>query len=610
MSEIAVPIPPGSVPAGAPLWLSADAGQWVRARPAVWARPLWSVLALVAAVVWAVAVEPVPVCSEAAPCGPDWTGMMQVGLAAGLVYWLARLPELALIAAPALAVAVVLVELPDAGLVVRAANVAVVAALVFGWTASRERLAARRRQRELAERAARARHLLPEALGPLRRGIPPIAAGLILCAVAAGAMVQGFRAIHADEQHAARAKPTAAEVVSRQEESLRLRTDDARRLTVGTPYPEDYRVGSTVTVLEDGSWQRLAAEPYDALGWQLLLLAAGLPGISLLTAGAVARRRAAVLRGAPVPVLRVLERVDTEGRTWLYAADDTSASTPLGTCFVTPAVHEASDHEAPDDETRDDPDTRTREAVLFGAPYDGGELALLTTDENAHPVVHRTVGPIRPPRIRTGLFPEPPVMDVTGASPEQRRPTDRVAATLTATERCRNWGPGPRSRAAGLALAAVMAVACGTFARTLAREGFAWETVLMPAVLGWIGPTATVLNWRVTADNAGLWLTGAWKTRHVPWERLRAVRRDQEGTARITMDDGSTWTLTGTGAPGIERRLRLRPSHVRMVEEVAALHAHPDLRPREASTRREHGLPLGPALLVLVVLAAAVACFV
>ncbi|MEU9602438.1 hypothetical protein AB0E06_37305 [Streptomyces sp. NPDC048109] len=73
-------------------------------------------------------------------------------------------------------------------------------------------------------------------------------------------MVQGFRGIQADEQHAGRARPTAVEVVSGREEAIRVRTDDARHVTVSAAfYPEDYRIGSTVTVLEDGSWQRLAA---------------------------------------------------------------------------------------------------------------------------------------------------------------------------------------------------------------------------------------------------------------------------------------------------------------------------------------------------------------
>ncbi|MCZ9355155.1 hypothetical protein NGM36_36330 [Streptomyces mutabilis] len=40
-----------------------------------------------------------------------------------------------------------------------------------------------------------------------------------------------------------------------------------------------------------------------------------------------------------------------------------------------------------------------------------------------------------------------------------------------------------------------------------------------------------------------------------------------------------------------------------MTEEVTALHTHPQLRPTEPSTVREHGLPLGPVLVLVVVLA-------
>jgi hypothetical protein len=92
VSETPVPIPSGSVPMGTPAWSSADAARWAQAGPASWARPVWSVPALLVTVVWAIAVEPVPRCSDAAPCGPDWNGMVQVGLAVGLLYWLVRLP--------------------------------------------------------------------------------------------------------------------------------------------------------------------------------------------------------------------------------------------------------------------------------------------------------------------------------------------------------------------------------------------------------------------------------------------------------------------------------------------------------------------------------------
>ncbi|MGW0633136.1 hypothetical protein [Streptomyces sp. NPDC002758] len=49
-----------------------------------------------------------------------------------------------------------------------------------------------------------------------------------------------------------------------------------------------------------------------------------------------------------------------------------------------------------------------------------------------------------------------------------------------------------------------------------------------------------------------------------------------------------------------ERLLRLRPSYARMVEEITALHAHPELRPIEQSPPRSQDRPLGPALVLLV----------
>jgi hypothetical protein len=41
-----------------------------------------------------------------------------------------------------------------------------------------------------------------------------------------------------------------------------------------------------------------------------------------------------------------------------------------------------------------------------------------------------------------------------------------------------------------------------------------------------------------------------------------------------------------------------------MVEEVTALHAHPELRPAESVPPRDRGFPLGPVLLVLTILVA------
>ncbi|MEU5533612.1 hypothetical protein [Streptomyces sp. NPDC020362] len=52
--------------------------------------------------------------------------------------------------------------------------------------------------------------------------------------------------------------------------------------------------------------------------------------------------------------------------------------------------------------------------------------------------------------------------------------------------------------------------------------------------------------------------------------------------------------------PRAQRHLKLRPSYVRIAEKVTALHAHPDRRPIVQCSPREHGLPLGPVLLLTV----------
>lgn len=372
-------------------------------------------LALLATVVAAIAVEPVPVCSEAVPCGPDWIGMVQMGLAVGLLYWYARLPELTLVAVPVLAVIVAWEELLSAGWASRAANLAVIAALGFGWAAAWTRLGARQRQRRLIEGTARAEQRRVELAGPLKRGAILIAAGLVLCAVAVGAIVLGLRAVHVYEGQAARATRTEGEVTGRTDMSLRVRTDDGRRITVDALFPEDYSLGTTVAVLEDEGWRRLAAEPYDAFVWQLLALAGGLPGLSLLTTGLLARRRAAALHHGPVPALGVLERLDHEGRTWAYAADDAAGSTPLFACTCVPVLPDADadpdeelgaeiDDMGDIDDIDDVPITRTRlrEAVMLGVPYEGAELAFITSGADGTPEVTRTIGPVRMPRPGEG----------------------------------------------------------------------------------------------------------------------------------------------------------------------------------------------------------------
>ncbi|MGW0967687.1 hypothetical protein [Streptomyces sp. NPDC002516] len=605
-----IPAPPQlpSVPADAGVWSSDEAARWSHARPAPWARPLWSVLALLITVVWAIAVAPDPPCTDAAPCGADWLGMTETGLAVGLLYWLARLPEVTLVAAPVLAAIVARLELPDAGPDSLAANLCVLAALAFGWAAAVERLAARCRQRNLAEAAATARHPVPGPLAPLRRGLTLMGAGLVLLAVAAFSAAEGIAGVHDDSRHTDRAVRTAAKVVGRDDESVRVRTDDGRLLRLDSLSPEDYRLGGTSAVLEDGSWRRLVAEPYDATGPQLGLLAAGLPGLSLLVTGLLARRRAAALRRGPVPVLRVLERMDGDGVLWIYAGDDTAARRPVLTAgFVTEVSREGERGRArPRGEEEPAPrgPVRTgageamvpREAVVFGAPRDGGDLLLVTALRDGGRTVVRTSGPVRPPRPGR----EPEADPETKARAAAGAVAAAVPATLITTGRPLSWGPGHLGRSVGAALALVAIVGAAANARTLVTDGFGVKAALYVLfLLSWLATAAQLLNWRVTADSSGLWLSGGWKLRYLPWEHLRSAGYTRDGGVEIGMPDGDDWRLPGLGLPKLEQRFGRNPSYVRMTEEVAALRDHPELRPAEAVSGRGRGVPLGPALLVL-----------
>ncbi|MEV6191106.1 hypothetical protein AB0M19_01780 [Streptomyces sp. NPDC051920] len=645
---IPAPIPSRSAPADTPVWSAGEAARWLRLRHARWAHPLWSVLALLVTVVWAIAVAPDPPCTDAAPCGADWPGMVEMGLAVGLLYWLARLPELTLVAAPALAVVVARLELPDAAPDSLAANLCVLAALGFGWAGALERLAARRRQRGLVAEATGVRHPVPDRVAPLRRGMIPIAAGLVLVAVAAFFVARGLAGVRDDERHAERADRTVAKVVGHDEESVRVRTHDGRRLTLDSLAPEDHRTGSAVSVLEDGSWRRLASEPYDAMGPQFVVLAAGLPGLSLLVTGLLARRRGAALRRGPVPVLRVLERMDDDGVVWIYAGDDPAGRRPvLGAPFVAdapgtvehgpahpegaesgPARLTDGEHKsalASDTDTDTDGDgdgdgdggqgedqdyglkeqfraaRRPGEAVLFGSPHEGGELLLVTTPRDGEPAVLRTSGPVR--MLRPGDEPVyPPKREADIATGGVRGAAATVPATLITTGRPLSWGPNALARAGGAVVALIVVANVAFNARDLVTDGIGVKEVLFTLVLlSWLGLAAELLNWRVTADSSGVWLTGWWKVRHVPWDRLGPVRYMKDGSAETRLPDGTGWRLSGLGVSKLERRLGFNPSCARMAEEVNALRHHPELRPTEPASRRARGLPLGPALFVLTV---------
>lgn len=564
-------------------------------------------------VIAAMVLEPERPCTLADPCGPDWLGMIQMGLAVVQLLWYVRLPELALVSGPVLAAVVAMEEFPLSA-ASDAANTAVIVALAFGWAASWQRLALRGRQRRLAELAtAGARHPLPEDIGPLRRGCVPVAAGLVLCAVAGLAVGLGLRGVHEDEQRAAKAESVSAVVIGHGEDTLRVRASDGTKRTVDAASPEDYDTDSAVTVLSDGDWSRLAAEPYDAFGWQLLTLAAGLPGLTFLATGVLARRRAAALRRGPTPVLRVLQRVDHNVDTWLYAADDTAGRTPLLRCLAYPDLddragaggppfdkYEDGDEVEDEDEYEDEPtlDTRLREAVLYGPPCDAGELVIVTAGPDGERVVLVTTGPARLPKADQRPLLEEPVEGRV----DRRDPAlvERTAVSMRPVDRPVRWGPGLFTRCVALSGVVFVAAVIKFGLDDVRADGLGWHVLPLLGLAFTPGVLAILLNWRVTADRSGLWLAGAYKVRQVTWEELGAVACT-DGVLEIRRAGGETWSLS-LGWPWMERRLRLRPSYVRAMEEISAMHAHPELRPADESPARDHGLPLGPVLAVLCVL--------
>ncbi len=60
---------------------------------------------------------------------------------------------------------------------------------------------------------------------------------------------------------------------------------DGRTHRFETASPEDFPVGSRVDVVVDGDWAALVAEPYDAVGWELLAVAGSVAGLAFLANG-------------------------------------------------------------------------------------------------------------------------------------------------------------------------------------------------------------------------------------------------------------------------------------------------------------------------------------
>ncbi|MCH0539368.1 hypothetical protein I3F58_07295 [Streptomyces sp. MUM 203J] len=633
MNTPPVPLPAERIPPGTAEWRSADARRWLAAVPAPWAHPLWATGALAAATVWTMESGPEQPCTTASPCGAeDWLGFAFFAVLLLTFYWLWRQPRLALAGLGGL-LAAFLVGGDDAGDVVAdPSGLGFTAALAFAAAGLGHRLSAAARQRALAREAAGPVVApLPDAARGFRRGRVSLVLAALLLASAGYGYWQVTDEIAAYEERAARLVPVTAEVTANrvnddEVDVLTLDTGSLGTRTVETLYPGDFPVGSRVDVLVDGDWTRLVAEPYDTVDGELLTLAALVAGLGFFANGVDGRSRAERLRRGPLPVLKVLVREgEDDGRVWVYAADDPTGARPLlhfHTLYASDGEEDEEEDADGEGDAREglrrlgailkgeEPPAPLREAVLYGVPYAGAELAFVAREDedDAEVSVECSVTAVKPvvPKLLTGRAPRPE-RKVPGSPSDGRpahgrttppqRPIQEIAAGMAPTAAPRVWSAHGMSRAVGLCLLAFQ----GGSIWGIVDDGLSWSWLLLPLTVPWLTKSvSTALGWRVTADRDGVWITGPWRVRHLPWDAVAAVWHKEDGI-RIDPVKGERIGLSPTGWSWLERRLGREPHAQRTADELRALLYDQGLRPLEEAGPGQQGMPLGPVLVAVSV---------
>lgn len=373
-------------------------------------------------------------------------------------------------------------------------------------------------------------------------------------------------------------------------------------------------------------------------------------GCTSLFSGRLVRRRAAALRGAPVPVLRVLVRDAANGDVEVFAADDTAALRPL-LAVSTEEWYEGEDDEEDrrlSDEERaelldsiendggdvDQPGP-LREAVLYGAPYDGGELVIVSAPEDTdgetpveafegapaeareeafgdapgdsaddETVVESSIGPVRAlseRAVRLRVRAEKIRARRTAALADRRAAAAAVTAERLGSGAVRHWRAGRLDWSVcllGVLWAAVLVL----------DESGGWRYI-PGAVIGLIGAVMLpgMAAWRITADREGLWLNGTLKPRHIAWDHLMTVKVEggqlKIGSRRSRF--GGAWTAYAPRWARLERRFGLIHPYEKVAAELTAMWRNPELRPTEESAHREQGRALWPLGLLLALVWAA-----
>ncbi|PVC65081.1 hypothetical protein DBP15_21765 [Streptomyces sp. CS065A] len=608
-------MPAEHIPSGTAAWRTPDAQRWLGAVPARWAHPLRAVLPLVVSMVWYMAASPVAPCTSAEPCGTDWPGLGMMVVLVLTPYWVWRQPRLALVGLAAGLVGFA----EDGGFTASFGEPYALAyplSAAFTTAGIVHRLTLAGRQRALAlEAAGPVEQPLPAAARTFRRGRFSFGLAVLMLAVAGFGYWQAQQLADAYEERAAGATHLTGRVVAHEEDDdgndiLKVLAEE-RTHRFATAVPEDFPVDSRVGIVVDGDWAALVAEPYDAVGWELLALIGTAAALAFFANAVDGRTRSARLRRRPLPVLRVLVREDHEdGRTWVFAADDPEALRPILHFHSLHAFEEDEEEDGdgraadPVDLTKvrqilsgDDPPPPLREGVLYGVPYAGAEVALAARLDADEPevVVECSVTAVKPaaPGPVTRRPGRPRRKNV-------QRPLEEVVAAMTPGTGLRVWKAHGFSRGVvGLGLLVVQ----GGGIWAMVDDGPSWHWWWLPLGLPWlVSAVATALTWRITADRDGLWVTGAWRVRRVAWDAITSVRDAGDGIRVGTGEGHPDVELSPTGWPWLERRLGREPYAVRAAGEARALVLRPELRPTEEAPTARQGTPVGPPLVAVSVL--------
>ncbi|WP_189782381.1 hypothetical protein [Streptomyces capitiformicae] len=546
-------LPESAVPEGCHSWGGERVRAWAKAQPPVWVPVRTrSIHVLAVAVVgllcglWLANLVDVPP-------GPAALFSLQ------LVWTLVR-PEVVRVSAP-----VLFFVLAWYGGSRDVATLVATLAVTATWAMAEIRMSARRTQRQWALAAAEGvMASLPDGVGPLRRGRFLVGLGLVP-AVLGGVLVF---------------------------------------------------FGSGLDVAADRLEATLA-------GWFVVGL-----GVTSVLSGWLGRRRAAALRGAPVPVLRVLMRDGANGDVEVFAADDVDAVRPL---FTVAAEEWYGDGDEDDDEGErrlsqeemdelldslendegdDEQAGALRDAVLYGAPYEGGEIVIVSAPEDLDDVdeelvVESSAGPVRAlseRAVRRRVGAEKARVRRNAAYADRREAAAAVTAEHLGSGAVRRWR-------AGWLDWAVCTVLVVWAALMVLPEGGLWRYI--PGALLGLGGAFLLPGmaaWWITADRDGLWFNGMGRVRHIEWDHVMTVKC--EG-GELKVDSrrarfGAPWTTHAPRWARLERRFGLIHPYERVAAEITAMWKDPALRPTEVSAERARGRVLWPLGVVLAVLWVAV----